>query len=855
MKEKVSSEFINLINLETYTKGNGLIISKAPGDKTFIGRAYITSPLIGGGGEFGTIVKNIFKVAPDDSCIQVSLVCSPDREAPQRYMRNKDRGSPTITELVKRQAALLESATTPGWQKDVPMLNVRQVIISLALPTKTIKEDDLEVALHTQNEFLVNLRGCGFSDARICDIETLAGVYRHFANLSDPITPVKLDPTLELKYQVFTPEHYCDPDDRRVATFNDSTYCAAVTVKSYPEKPFYGLMNVVAGAVFNTGTTREGGGQRIMGPYIINTTIRVANQAKEWKRIEDAIKSRLDRPELPIKLGNEDPNAKLHSLQIIKAQCAEDASKFVYVSTNIFLFADSRSDAITAASSVKSTLEKLQFDARHVIHNTFVRWVQTLPLNFSPAIADKMAGEALMSAASACCLLPVYSDSLGNVDSERSPTTGNVFVTRRGSAHFWDCFLSQSNFSGVLAAAPGSGKSFVQQYIIQNALAEGEYVYLLDNGRSTKKFCMAAGGEFNEFGSGTGFQPSLNPFTGLSDEEFDEQQEAITTLLMLMAYRDESIPGGARIAMNEAVKAVWGQKRGSAEIHHVIDSLEIIKSSGSDRDQQNEVITAAMNLIPRLRAFIDSPTRGCYFTGPGTLDPKQQFTVFELAGLGDDEHLKKVVLFFVLYLLKTRVRSVSARKRIIVDEAHDLLKDDAAADCLEGLNLKGRKDKVSVFVIVQSLLKLSETPVGPVLLNQSPWKLILQQEAEEIDQVIERRILTKYAGDAYFNRLIRSVQTNKGKFSEILIIGPQVYEVVRLYVDRFTHMLFSSENEARDTVFELMEQGKTALEAVNIVLNDRTEKRRSFVRDFIDSLRKFDRLEDSEIIEEVRSKL
>ena len=322
-----------------------------------------------------------------------------------------------------------------------------------------------------------------------------------------------------------------------------------------------------------------------------------------------------------------------------------------------------------------------------------------------------------------------------------------------------------------------------------------------------------------------------------------------------MAYEGETIDPGARIALNEAVKAAYGQKQGDADIAAVIDSLRSIQASGAENAIKNQVVHAAANLIPRLKAFIESPSRGQYFRGKGNLDPRQQFTVFELGTLGDDEHLKKCVLFFVLNLLLTRIKSIPGRKIIFVDEAHDLLKDESAADVMEGIYLKGRKERVATWIIVQSLLKLSHTPVGPVILNQSPWKFILAQTAEEIGNLIEKKILTAFAGDPYFHKLIRSVETRKNVFAEILIISPHAYEVVRLYVDRFTTALFSSEGAARDEVFKKMEMGIGAIDAVQEVLGERKESRHQHIKLFIDQLKRFDGLSSAEILAEIEEGL
>src|SRR5207245_525748 len=115
------------------------------------------------------------------------------------------------------------------------------------------------------------------------------------------------------------------------------------------------------------------------------------------------------------------------------------------------------------------------------------------------------------------------------------------------------------NYGGVLSARSGSGKSVFIQIMALVQLAEGAHVFALDNGRSLKKMCRAVEGEFNEFGGATGFRPSLNPFTGLTDDEFDEQQEAISSLLLQMAYDGEPPAPGARIGLSGAVKAAWAK--------------------------------------------------------------------------------------------------------------------------------------------------------------------------------------------------------------------------------------------------------------------------------------------------------
>lgn len=813
-KKRASS----LINIETYTQDDCLVITKAPGDKTYVGRAYVCSPLVGGGSEFTAIIDNLFKSCPDDSIVQVSLMAVPEFDAPARIQEGKVHGGAMVQELVARQAQLFQSALKVGWQPDVPALNRRQLVLSLMTPVKSLTAEALVDAASFQSEFHADIKGCGFADAKAVSAEELAALYRLFTDPTIQSHAHELDQLVEWKYQVFGPDLVIDFRDEKLGKFGD-TFCASVTVKDYPEFPYQGISSLMTGAPFNQGATKEGGGQRIMTPFIFTTTIRVANQRKEQDRLEAAIKSRQNTQSLPFKLGNEDPEKTLHDLNYMRKLCSTDGDKFVFVTTTAFLYGQNAEVTQDAAIAVKSSLDKLGFDARIVRTDGLVRWCQALPLNFSVTVAENLKYEAIMGSSAAGTLLPVYGDYQGN--ARRDTHYGVPFIARRGSVYTFDPYQTSGNFNGTAVAPPGKGKSFVLQYLIYFALAEGTNVFLIDNGRSSKKFCHAVGGEFNDFNMNTQDVPSLNPFTGLANEEFDQQFEGITSLIMLMAFGSERPQAGATIALSEAVRAAWSQQQGDAEITHVIEALESINRNAFGKQETSEVEQASLNLVPRLRAFVSSPTRGIYFKGAGSIDIRKQFTVFEMAGLAGDEHLRKCVTFFILNMLMNRIKNIKGRKMIVIDEAHDLFKDELAARAMEGIYLKGRKDGVSIWTIVQSLLKLTENEAGRVIINSSAWKLMLEQEPSEISGLFKTDILPK--GDAYFERLVRSVETRKGAFSEILITNSRAYEVVRLYVDQFTGTLFSSEGEARDEVFDLMEQGIPAVDAVKRVMNAKGE--------------------------------
>ena len=63
-----------MIHLEAYQQHENLIVAKPPRDKQYVGRVYLMSPLVGGGGEISGAVQSLFKSCPDDSVLQFTLL-------------------------------------------------------------------------------------------------------------------------------------------------------------------------------------------------------------------------------------------------------------------------------------------------------------------------------------------------------------------------------------------------------------------------------------------------------------------------------------------------------------------------------------------------------------------------------------------------------------------------------------------------------------------------------------------------------------------------------------------------------------------------------------------------------------
>jgi|GEM_PF-1966751 len=848
------------IGLQSYTEFDNLVISQLAGDNSFVGRVYSMAPLTGGGTEFSNLISSILKSAPDESVMQFSLICSPDSNVESNFSMGKLTQNIVLNELIAAQGSLFDRGLSYGQIPALPAINKLRLIISFNIPVKSLSNEAVQDSVWIQKEFLNGLTVCGFGEVLVLKPEEIIGVYKQFSNIFTDPKPVLLDPNLPLNHQVFTSEDVMDFRSDKYMHMTDGVIGRVVSVKTLPEVVQDGLMNLIIGAPLGSGSVREGGGHRIGTPYIISTSVRLARQQVESQRIQRSISSRQNINNLPKWLNFGAPKESvIEDLKWMEQTSSDGVNKYVFVNLTCFLFATELSQLDEASSNMKTTLNNLGFDARDVLINHGVRWANALPLNFSPSIAKKLDNEALMPATSAACLLPIYGDYCGNAVLKAgmdpiNSKSGSVFLTRRGRAFYFDPFVSNTNKNGIIFAESGAGKSFVMQYMIANHLAEGATVFLFDNGKSAKKTCLALGGEFIEFAIEHGRESSINPFSGLTSMEFNEQSENICDLLIKMCYFQETIQAGAKIVMNEAVKSAFAQKQEDTEIENVVEALSnIVENYESKEFLEPESIQAARNLKVRLNAFIKSPTRGPFFKGQSNLNPKSAFTVIELSSLDGDLHLKQCVLFFVMNTIMNRIKSREGRKLIFLDEAWQLLKDETAASAVAGFFRKIRKDNGSIWVITQSLDDLSGNACGEVILGQSQWKLIMKQKPEVIDKNLKSGAISRFASDPYFVKSLKDIESSRGKYSEILIVGDKIYESVRLYVPEFTGALFSSEGAERDTVFNLMNDGMSTVDAVRLVIANQKDDRDRWLDAIVYKLSQDEKNNEVQFVEEFKA--
>ncbi len=154
-------------------------------------------------------------------------------------------------------------------------------------------------------------------------------------------------------------------------------------------------------------------------------------------------------------------------------------------------------------------------------------------------------------------------------------------------------------------------------------------------------------------------------------------------------------------------------------------------------------------------------------------------------------------------------------KLVILDEAHMFLsgsggESEILQKVIEEGYRRARKYRGSFTVITQSILDLkSFGSVGDVIHSNSAFKFYLQ--SVDFDKARHQKLLDC---DDFLMRLLKSVRTNKPKYSELFMDTPFGLGVARLVVDPFSYYVYTSDAKEIAEIESLVENGMSYEQAI-----------------------------------------
>lgn len=170
-----------------------------------------------------------------------------------------------------------------------------------------------------------------------------------------------------------------------------------------------------------------------------------------------------------------------------------------------------------------------------------------------------------------------------------------------------------------------------------------------------------------------------------------------------------------------------------------------------------------------------------------------------------------------MYLTRNR------RKLLFIDELKQQLGEAGADDpvkaaVVEEAARRARKYGGSLITATQSADDYYGSAQMEAALACSDWVFLLRQKSESLEMLDRKGRLTM---DEPKKRLLQSLRTEAGAYSELYISAPMGEGVARNILDPATHLLFSNKLEDNAPLDALRAQGLSIDEAIQELLRQR----------------------------------
>lgn len=481
---------------------------------------------------------------------------------------------------------------------------------------------------------------------------------------------------------------------------------------------------------------------------------------------------------------------KKEELDSVIRETFSSGHKIIYPRIHFIISESSPEKCESAVSNILNVLSRLGCEGlkEEIIAGTL--FLSCLPLCFEHHYERFVKRTKRMISSNLSDMLPLYGAAKG------TSSAAQVYLNRRGELVFWDFFDSNTNPHAIIIGASGAGKSFfVNDFILQNARL-GAHFFVLDKGDSYRKLCSILGGQYIRFELSDVNEPvTINPF--LNEPDAEHMAFLVTVLSQMCSGGDERerLSREYESVLEKAASAAYKHKENKAGEVVLSDVVEELKSHACNKGLGlGESI--GLKLALKLRSFTREGQYGKFFDGKNQFNPQASFTVFELGNLSAYPDLQLVVLLNIMYFITNLVSSAEMkpkRKFLLIDEAWSLLKLKNTAEFITNSFKTYRKYHCSAVAITQEIVDLIGKECGIAIQANAANKVFLKQEPNVIDSLKNFASLTDKEIE-----LLKSVETQKGRFSEALIISDSSRGVIRLVPDSFLYWLATSDAKDND---------------------------------------------------------
>lgn len=781
-------------------------------------------PQTGANMEMAKILAGLFVSCPVGTGIQIQMLGGSNfKDETDFYVGMRERSrhdNPLYYDLAKRRAEYYtRGSKTRLFPHHAYLLRKFRLIISVTLPGKITNADDIDSATMLRDGMMATLKSSGFL-GRVWNAEEMMQWTSMLLNLR---RFYDYEQQVEHSYDEGRPirDQLVDRDQLtrvmesgiRFGREQDGDLMEArfYSVKNYPPKfGLWGMRNLL-GDYFQTSL-------HYTSPYLITLGVHILDYeaTKQTAQIKSARATTNASSQMATFLP--EFHEKKQDWDIVMKSLG-DGNNMVSLYHELMLFAppDEINQAEQAARAIwRSRSFELSPDTYMQVKGLLA----SLPMTFGKTFYSDMKKAGAVTTKTtdnAVAMAPMIAEWRGT----GTPTL--KFFGRLGESMNIDLFdNTQGNYNAAIAGVSGSGKSVLLNFIAESYLGIGTKVWIIDVGRSYEKLCKNVGGDFIEFTPDKVI--CLNPFTFVKD--IGEDLAMLKPVIGQMISPSAPLDDFQKSHLEKAILGVWRMKGSDMTITDVAEYLKLggtmdtstiarAVEKGSVEILDQRVVDLGQMLYP----FTRDGQYGKYFEGRATTNFSSQLVVLELEELKSKKELQSVVLLImILRISQEMYLDRDVRKLVLVDEAWDLLGGGSTAEFIETGYRRARKYGGAFLTATQGWDDFYKNPAALAALQNSDWTFMLRQKAESIDAMIANKRLVD---DEYTKRVLKSLRTEHGKFSELFINSQMGSGVARLIVNPLSLLMYSTKAEDFNAINEKLALGMTHGEALEAVLKDR----------------------------------
>lgn len=730
------------------------------------------------------LLTGLFNVGiPEGACIQFLLHASSELDGIFSTWRNQRQQSPLYQTIQEERVKFLKQGTKDRlFPKNKMCVRNFRLLITFTF----------EGVFSEENTGMIeNIRNASQSLLKSQGIETRNIQPEGFINFCREILCPKqkdweltsYDDTLPIRDQISDPDNniYIDTDG---IVIND-TAIRSLGVKKYPTQLYLQTMGGVIGDQFSSML-------QIPYPFLFCCNIQVLSPEKtngkliiEAERVQNQARNGIGRfvPIINRKAGE----YKLAQQILADGEGFVNFGHFFHIYTPL-------GKSEEAYQEVQAVFRSKNFELVNYSNIQFPAVLSSLPLFFDPDNANELKEARMMRLYrqfNAMNSIPVLADWKG------TGTPLLLTLGRRGQVQFTDVFDNiAGNYNFSVAAVSGSGKSYLMNELAASYLSCNSLVRIIDIGKSYKNLCEIFEGQFIEFSDKS--KICINPFSYIADshgndlaglepaelikrEEIKEQIEMLKSIVILAAGRDPNDKTEDSFVEQAILNAIakQGSKSTFTTVYNELLALQDDKGRAKD-------------IAQAIHSYTDKGIHGIYFEGVANLNFNNSFIVLELEELRQKGKLVDVVLLIVMLRITQEMYlgDRSQKKVCIIDEAWDLMGNGNSGKFIETGYRRARKYGGAFGTATQSIDDYFKNDTTKACWNNADIKFLLRQGAESKN--------VKF--DEYTERLLKSLNTEKGVYSEMVVeVGGKTCGVARLTVDPFSNYIYSS--NANDVQF------------------------------------------------------